>query len=204
MRHILLFLLFSCTNTVTPEKDTIQEASATAKKDFYEKLSDAALTLTNDDVVYDSKYYTIPYPNGDVPKGKGVCTDVIIRAYRTLDTDLQQEVHEDMEKNFSLYPKTWGLKKTDTNIDHRRVPNLQVFFTRHGKVKPVSQKPTDYKPGDIITWKLPSGVPHIGLVVNKKSLHGNDYQIVHNIGAGQVLEDCLFDYTITGHYRYKK
>jgi len=204
MKHLLLLLLFSCTNTVTPEKNIIQKVSATAEKDFYEELSDAALALTNDNVIYDSKYYTIPYPNGDVPKGKGVCTDVLIRAYRTLGTDLQQEVHKDMKKNFSLYPKTWGLKKTDTNIDHRRVPNLQVFFTRHGQVKPITRKPVDYKPGDIVTWKLPSGVPHIGLVVNKKSVQGNGYQVVHNIGAGQVLEDCLFGYTITGHYRYKK
>lgn len=204
MKHLLLFLLFGCTNAVTPEKAIIQKVPATAEKDFYEELSDAALDLTNDDVAYDSKYYIIPYPNGDVPKGKGVCTDVIIRAYRTLHTDLQQQVHEDMKKNFSLYPKTWGLKSTDTNIDHRRVPNLQVFFTRHGEVKPVTRKHTDYKPGDIITWKLPSGVPHIGIVVNKKSLRSYGYQVVHNIGAGQVPEDCLFDYTITGHYRYKK
>lgn len=204
MKHILLLFLFSYTNAVIPEKDITQEVLSTAEKDFYEELSDAALALTNDDVVYDSKYYTIPYPNGDVPIGKGVCTDVIIRAYRTLGTDLQQEVHEDMKKNFSLYPKTWGLKTTDTNIDHRRVPNLQVFFTRHGQVKPVTQKPIDYKPGDIVTWKLPSGVPHIGLVVNKKSLRGHGYQVVHNIGMGQVLEDCLFDYKVTGHYRYKK
>lgn len=177
--------------------------SFTIEKGFYEKLSDAALSLTKDQVRYDPSYVNIKYPNGDVPANTGVCTDVIIRGYRKLGIDLQKEVHEDMRANFSKYPKNWGLKSTDTNIDHRRVPNLQTFFTRHGQKLTVTKNGRDYKPGDIVTWMLKGNLPHIGIVVNKKGTSGN-YMIVHNIGSGQNLEDCLFDYTIDGHYRYKK
>lgn len=175
-----------------------------AQNQFAQKLSDAALSLTKDKVTYDPAYFTLKYPNGDVPADKGVCTDVVIRAYRKLGIDLQKEVHEDMAKNFSKYPKTWGLKKPDTNIDHRRVPNLQVFFTRFGKSKSIETKPELYVPGDIVTWILPGNLTHIGIVVNKKSADGKRYLIVHNIGAGQVIEDCLFKFTITGHYQYQK
>lgn len=175
----------------------------TAEKDFYEKLSDAAISLTKDHVEYDGAYRRIPYPNGDVAKDRGVCTDVVIRAYRKLGIDLQKEVHEDMKANFSKYPKIWGLKSPDTNIDHRRVPNLQTFFSRHGEVKAISTKAGDYKPGDIVTWMLMGNLPHIGIVVNRKAPSGN-YMVVHNIGSGQELEDCLFSHKITGHYRYKK
>ncbi len=174
-----------------------------AQNNFSSRLSNAAILLTNYKVVYDGKYYNIKYPNGDVPKNIGVCTDVIIRAYRKLGIDLQKEVHEDMKKNFSLYPKTWGLKKPDTNIDHRRVPNLQVFFTRFGKSLGVSAKASDYKTGDLVTWKINGKLPHIGIVTHKKSADGKRNLIVHNVGAGQVLEDCLFSYEITGHYRYQ-
>lgn len=191
MKHLLLLFLIGYLNTGT-------------EKDFYEKLSDAAISITKDKVRYDGAYYKIPYPNGDVPRDKGVCTDVVIRSYRKLGIDLQKEVHEDMKKNFSKYPKNWGLKTTDTNIDHRRVPNLQVFFNRKGEAKAVTTKAADYKPGDLVTWMLVGNLPHIGIVVNKKSLKGNGYQVVHNIGSGQEVEDCLFDYKITGHYRYKK
>lgn len=178
-------------------------ACAPVEKTFFDKLSDAALTLTKDKVRYDGTYHKIPYPNGDVPKGIGVCTDVVIRAYRKLGIDLQKEVHEDMKANFSKYPKSWGLKSTDTNIDHRRVPNLQKFFTRKGKSIPVTNKAADYKPGDIVTWMLSGNLPHIGIVVDKKSSkNSGGYMVVHNIGSGQELEDCLFDYKVTGHYRY--
>jgi len=190
MKHFLLFLLVA----ILP----------VAEKDFYAKLSDAAIAITKDKVQYDGTYYKIPYPNGDVPKDKGVCTDVVIRSYRKLSIDLQKEVHEDMVKNFEKYPKKWGLKSPDSNIDHRRVPNLQTFFTRKGEVKPATTKAGDYKPGDIVTWMLTGNLPHIGLVVNKKSLKGYGYMVVHNIGSGQEIEDCLFDHKITGHYRYKK
>ncbi len=201
MKHLLLLLLLlGCTNAATPDNSP---TTTSAEKDFYGKLSDAAISLTKDEVEYDPAYFTIPYPNGDVPKGKGVCTDVVIRAYRKMGIDLQKEVHEDMKKNFSAYPKIWGLKKPDTNIDHRRVPNLEVFFSRFGESLPVTNKTQDYKPGDIVSWMLPGIHTHIGMVVNKKAASGN-YMVVHNIGSGQVMEDVLFEYTIRGHYRYKK
>ncbi|NER15228.1 DUF1287 domain-containing protein [Leptobacterium flavescens] len=176
----------------------------TAQNSFSEKLSDAGLELTRQKVVYDPAYFSIAYPNGDVPAGKGVCTDVVIRAYRKLGIDLQKEVHEDMKEHFDKYPKIWGLSRPDTNIDHRRVPNLMVFFKRFGLVKPISTKASDYLPGDIVCWSLGGGLTHIGLVVNKRSSDGKRYLIVHNIGGGQVLADCLFDYKIIGHYSYSK
>jgi uncharacterized protein YijF (DUF1287 family) len=175
-----------------------------AQNQFTQKLSDAALSLTKDKVTYDPAYYSIKYPNGDVAADKGVCTDVIIRAYRKLGIDLQKEVHEDMRKNFSKYPKKFGLKKPDTNIDHRRVPNLMVFFAKFGKSKSIETNPSLYVPGDIVTWLLPGNLTHIGIVVNKKSADGKRYLIVHNIGGGQVIEDCLFKFDITGHYQYQK
>ena len=179
-------------------------SSFVLEKTFAEKLSEAAISLTKDNVTYDPKYVSIPYPNGDVPKDRGVCTDVIIRAYRKLGIDLQKEVHLDMKKNFSLYPKTWGLKKTDTNIDHRRVPNLQVYFRRKGKSLGVSKNASDYKTGDLVTWMIGGKLPHIGIVTHRKSSDGKRNLIAHNVGGGQVLEDCLFKYEITGHYRFEK
>lgn len=177
-------------------------ASAFAQSDFGNKLSDAALFLTNQKVEYDPQYFSIPYPNGDVPAGKGVCTDVVIRAYRKLGIDLQKDVHEDMKANFGLYPKNWGLKTTDKNIDHRRVPNLMKFFSRFGTEKPITTNASDYAPGDIVAWNLTGSVTHIGIVVNKKSPDGKRYMIVHNVGFGQVMDDVLFEYKIIGHYRY--
>jgi uncharacterized protein len=170
---------------------------------FPKKLSNAAIELTKQQVSYDPSYFSIPYPNGDVPADKGVCTDVIIRAYRKLGIDLQRLVHEDMKANFKKYPNRWGLTKTDRNIDHRRVPNLMTFLTRYGTSLPVSKNPKDYIPGDIVTWDLSGGVPHIGIVIDKKSEDGLRNLIVHNIGAGQEISDCLFQFRITGHYRYQ-
>lgn len=174
------------------------------QNNFEQKLSDAAITLTKNRVVYDGAYVSIPYPNGDVPSGQGVCTDVIVRAYRKLGIDLQKEVHLDMKANFSKYPKTWGLKKTDTNIDHRRVPNLETFFTRKGQKLAVTKNPSDYKTGEMITWMINDKMPHIGIVTHIKSRDKKRFLIVHNVGGGQVLEDCLFKYKIVGHYKYKK
>jgi len=173
-----------------------------AQSSFSDSLSNAAINLTKQQVTYDPAYFSIPYPHGDVPVGKGVCTDVVIRAYRKLNIDLQVKVHEDMSDNFKIYPNIWGLKKPDPNIDHRRVPNLMTFFKRHGKVKSISDKTTDYIPGDIVCWNLGGSTTHIGIVVNKLSADGKRYLISHNIGAGQVLEDCLFDFKIIGHYKY--
>lgn len=167
------------------------------------KLSDAAISLTRQQVDYDPAYFTITYPNGDVPANKGVCTDVVIRAYRKLGIDLQQLVHSDISKNFKSYPQLWGLKKPDKNIDHRRVPNLMHFFETYGKVKPISSNSADYQPGDLVCWNLGGGITHIGIVANQKSADGTRYLIVHNIGAGQVLADCLFSYKIIGHYVYQ-
>ncbi|MEN8124179.1 MAG: DUF1287 domain-containing protein [Bacteroidota bacterium] len=171
---------------------------------FYEILVDSTITLTHDSVIYDPNYFSIDYPNGDVPKNKGVCTDVIIRAYRKVGIDLQKEVHEDMKDNFEKYPKNWRLKSTDKNIDHRRVPNLMKFFERHGEVLRITDNPKDYSPGDIVCWDLGGGLTHIGIVIDRKSSDKNKYLIVHNIGSGQVIENILFDYIIIGHYRYKK
>lgn len=173
---------------------------------FAEKLSNAALSIIDPNVVYTPTYIGIKYPNGDVPRKTGVCTDVVIRAYRKLNIDLQKEVHEDMVSNFDLYPnlKKWGLKTTDTNIDHRRVPNLEVFFERKGKKLPVSQNPNDYETGDIVTWVINDKLPHIGIVTHLKSEDGKRPMIVHNVGGGQVLADCLFDYKIVGHFTYGK
>jgi len=166
-------------------------------------LSVSALKLTEQEVTYDPGYFSIDYPNGDIPGDKGVCTDVIIRAYRLIGIDLQKDVYEDMTANFDEYPDIWGLSKPDKNIDHRRVLNLMTLFERKGTVKPITNKPEDYLPGDIVCWNLGGGITHIGIVVHIKSDDGQRYLIVHNIGAGQVLEDRLFDFKIIGHYRYK-
>jgi len=172
--------------------------------DFFTQLADSAFTLTKQKVQYDPAYIKIDYPNGDVPADKGVCTDVVIRAYRKLGIDLQKEVHQDMKAHFAKYPKNWGLSHPDPNIDHRRVPNLMTFFARHGTVKKISDNLDDYQPGDIVCWDLGGGTTHIGIVSNKKSKDGKRNLIIHNIGAGQVLEDCLFDFKIIGHYAYGK
>ena len=154
-------------------------------------------------MVYDPSYFSIGYPNGDVPADKGVCTDVVIRAYRKMGIDLQKEVHEDMRSHFSVYPPNWGLSRPDKNIDHRRVPNLMKFFERYGQVKANREDLSSYEPGDIVCWNLGSGITHIGILSNKKSTDSKRYLVIHNIGAGQVLQDMLFEYRIIGHYRYK-
>ena len=178
--------------------------SVAGQTDYGNKVATAAEELTKDKVVYNGTYFKVPYPNGDVPKPYGVCTDVVIRTYRKLDIDLQKEVHEDMKAHFSEYPNNWGLKKTDTNIDHRRVPNLRCFFSRKGLSLIVSQNAVDYLPGDIVSWQLDNGLTHIGMVSKTKTQDKKRYLMVHNIGAGQVFEDCLFSFKITGHYRYGK
>ena len=170
---------------------------------FVQKLVQAALDRTKQWVIYNPAYFKISYPAGDLPAYYGVCTDVVIRSYRALEIDLQKEVHEDMAKSFSLYPKMWGLKGTDTNIDHRRVPNLMVFFKRKGLELPITKNPKDYQPGDIVTWKLNNGAFHIGLLVPGDSGSSRPW-VVHNIGYGDRREDVLFEWEILGHYRYQK
>ena len=175
-----------------------------AQDPFQNQISDSAIALTLQKVRYDPSYFSIAYPNGDVPADRGVCTDVVIRAYRKLGIDLQKEVHEDMVKNFSKYPNHWGLTKTDKNIDHRRVPNLMTYFSRFGIVKKKSLDPSDYHPGDIVAWDLGGGTTHIGILINRKSSDNQRLLVVHNIGNGQEISDCLFAYKIIGHYSYPK
>ncbi len=177
---------------------TAQEAPAP----FADRLVEAALERTSHPITYDGGYRRIDYPGGDVPSHLGVCTDVVIRSYRRLGIDLQRKVHEDMRAKFSAYPAFWGLRKPDSNIDHRRVPNLQTFFRRHGDELVASSDPTLYLPGDLVTWMLGGNLPHIGIVTDRRSADGLRPLIVHNIGAGPVAEDMLFDFEITGHYRY--
>lgn len=169
---------------------------------WQQRLVDAAREQTRDRVIYDGAYQRIAYPMGDVAPDRGVCTDVIIRAYRVLGVDLQQLVHEDMKANFALYPKIWGLTRPDSNIDHRRVPNLQTYFTRHGQSLGVPRGADQYQPGDLVTWMLLGNLPHIGLVSARRSADGERPLIIHNIGAGPKEEDALHVAPITGHYRF--
>ena len=188
---ILLTSIWPATSTYSAVSDT-----------FFAALVAAALERTQHTVRYDGSYRTIPYPMGDVPDNVGVCTDVVIRSYRAIGTDLQQLVHEDIRSNFSVYPNLWELRKPDSNIDHRRVPNLRTFFTLHGQALPLSRSGVDYQPGDMVTWKLPGNLPHIGIVTDHRAPGTDRPMIVHNIGQGPQLEDVLFKYQITGHYRY--
>lgn len=169
---------------------------------FATRLVDAAMDRLSHDVTYDGSYRRIDYPNGDVDDHIGVCTDLVVRAYRAVGIDLQQAVHEDMKTHFAAYPGIWGLSGADANIDHRRVPNLQAFFERNGVVLPKSRNPEQYRPGDLVTWMLSGNLPHIGIVVARRSSDGRRPLIVHNIGAGPELDDVLFEFPITGHYRY--
>jgi len=166
-------------------------------------LIDAGRWQIGKTVTYDPAYVGMKYPNGDLPIEKGVCTDVVIRAMRTArQMDLQKLVHEDMKANFSKYPKIWGLKRTDRNIDHRRVPNLQTYFKRKGWSLAVTRKKSDYKPGDLVTCLVNGKLPHIMIVSNKVGASGA-FMCIHNIGGGTQEEDCLFTYKLTGHYRVK-
>lgn len=204
----LILLATACnaqTTSETVESNTSNKQEIIQEKKeqtFGDKLSDAALSIIDPSIKYTPDYVVLAYPNGDVPAHTGVCTDVVIRAYRKLGIDLQQLVHEDMKKNFKLYPKKWGMKAPDKNIDHRRVPNLMTFFSRFGKSLPLSKQASDYLPGDVVTWNLPSGLTHIGIVVDKKNKADGTPMVVHNIGAGQVMENCLFSFVLTGHYRF--
>src|SRR5215510_4071016 len=189
---LLLVRLFHAVPQVATQSDPHQ--------DFLNRLSAAAMERTQHTVRYDPGYVAMSYPNGDVPPDAGVCSDEIIRAYRALSIDLQKEVHEDMKKHFAAYPK--GSRTLDRNIDHRRVANLMVFFSHKGESLRVSKQAKDYLPGDLVTWDLGNGLNHIGIVVDQKSPVSGRHLIVHNIGAGPKMEDVLFSWKITGHYRY--
>jgi len=180
-------------------------ASGAQSPGFGERLSAAAIERTNIRVIYDPAYVRLDYPGGDVAKDRGVCADVLIRALRALDIDLQQLVHEDMKANFSSYPRNWGLARPDSNIDHRRVPNLETYFRRAGAELTLSEQSGDYLPGDIVAWNLRGDagyLPHIGIVTDRMGASGWP-MIVHNIGAGPQLEDVLFSWPMTGRYRYR-
>ena len=163
----------------------------------------SAMEQTGTTLVYDPAYTVLAYPGGDVPADRGACTDVVIRSLRAAGVDLQRLVHEDMKAHFSAYPRDWGLARPDPNIDHRRVPNLATFFTRQGKALPVTMSAADYLLGDIVSWKLPGGLAHIGVVVEQVSpADPARHLMVHNIGEGAKMEDVLFAFQITGHFRY--
>jgi uncharacterized protein len=174
-----------------------------SRQEFARRLVAAAIERTHHPVRYVSEYVRIPYPGGDVPAETGVCTDEIIRSYRAVGVDLQKEVHEDMLRDFAAYPdwSRWRLSHPDSNIDHRRVPNLMVFFRRKGETLPITNKAQDYAPGDLVTWDLGGNVPHIGIIVDREGQNGR-HLLVHNIGYGPKMEDVLFNWKITGHYRY--
>jgi hypothetical protein len=181
-----------------------QTKPANPRQEFLDKLVAAAIERTNHTVKYVSTYVHLSYPGGDVPEDTGVCSDEIIRAYRAVGVDLQKEVHEDMAKNWDEYPPKakWKQSHPDPSIDHRRVPNLMVFFSRKGETLPITARAEDYSPGDIVTWDLGGDIPHIGIVVNVKSEQSGRPLLVHNIGQGPKMEDVLFAWKITGHYRY--
>jgi uncharacterized protein len=199
---LIALLFFTLQFSISLGQTRIVESPA--HTEFLHKLSAAAVARTNHTVRYDPAYVRLAYPGGDVPADTGVCTDEVIRSYRALGVDLQKEVHEDMVQNFALYPRKWQWLRSspDPNIDHRRVPNLMVFFGRKGKSLPSTDRSEDYAPGDLVTWDLGGGVPHIGIVVDHKSGASGRYMIVHNIGQGPKMEDVLFSWKITGHYQY--
>ena len=194
---VLVVVAFLFAETASSQ---VSPAAPDPHQDFLKRLSAAAVERTAHTVKYDPGYVAMSYPGGDVPPDAGVCSDEVIRSYRVLGIDLQKEVHEDMKRHFTAYPE--GSRTLDRNIDHRRVANLMVFFSRNGDKLPVSKRAADYAPGDLVTWDLGNGLNHIGIVVNEKSASSGRYMIVHNIGQGPRMEDVLFNWRITGHYRY--
>ncbi|QBH98008.1 DUF1287 domain-containing protein [Limnobaculum zhutongyuii] len=185
----------------TPLSPAASTVATTVKQQTNQALALSAEEQIGKTRYYDPAYVSLPYPGGDVDIERGVCSDVVIRALRQQGADLQQLVHQDMKGNFSSYPRIWGLKRPDTNIDHRRVPNLETYFKRHKMEQPVSLNARDYLPGDIVSWRLDNGLPHIGIVTDRYTREGRPL-VVHNIGSGARAEDILFLWKINGHYRY--
>ncbi|MGH9935460.1 MAG: DUF1287 domain-containing protein [Blastocatellia bacterium] len=185
-----------------PERVLAEAIQVKADATPLEKIVASAIEPTTQTTGYDASYVKLDYPNGDVPLNTGVCADVIVRAFRKAGIDLQKELHEDMKENFAKYPRKWGARRPDSNIDHRRVPNLMTWFDRQGKTRPGAKDAKEYLPGDVVAWELDNGLPHIGMV-SKIEVEGTDrHAIVHNIGLGARVEDVLFTWKITGHYRY--
>lgn len=203
-RRIAPYLCLVLALGLRPAASHSQTTKQDAQQELLRKIVAAAIEQTHHTVRYDGSYVRIPYPGGDVPQNTGVCTDVLIRAFRAAGIDLQKEVHEDMVAHFSEYPHQtrWHSSQPDTNIDHRRVPNLMTFFSRKGTALPTTARPEHYAPGDLVAWDLGRGVLHIGIVVDQKSPETGRRMVVHNIGAGPQLEDVLFDWKILGHYQY--
>jgi uncharacterized protein len=177
-------------------------ASGTQSIALVQRVIAAARAQTQVTRFYDPTYLKLSYPGGDPPPDRGVCSDVIIRAFRAAGVDLQREIHEDMAHHFTAYPHLWGLRAPDPNIDHRRVANLMAFFRRKGKALPITDRNDDYRPGDVVAWDLGGGLLHLGIVVDDRSDLSRAYSLLHNIGAGARLEDVLFRWRIIGHYRY--
>jgi uncharacterized protein YijF (DUF1287 family) len=200
-RPLVPFLKATQTETSMAQADVLI-ASLRNSNQFGGKLAAAALIHSGDTVSYDPAYYKIAYPNGDVPPTKGVAADVIVRTFRSLDMDLQVLVHEDMVENFRVYPQLWSAAGPDTNIDHRRVANLQRFFERKGEMITPSRNSSDYRPGDIVVWELANAEAHIGIVVPGPGEHAGEAWVVHNMGAGVKWENVLFDYSIKRHFRF--
>ncbi len=188
--------------TPVPYRTVVASIASQTSLDIGTRIALAAEAQVGVTTIYDPAYVRLDYPNGDVPIERGTCTDVVVRAFRAVGIDLQVRVHEDMEKNFTLYPKDWGLTAPDANIDHRRVQNLATYFTRMGKRIGADDIDEHFKPGDIVTWQLGSWMQHIGIVSTKKVKGTNRYDIVHNIGAGTRIEDALHGFPIIGHYRW--
>ncbi len=198
MRYPRLLFLLTLTAAVAPADPSHAQ---TGPPDPVAQLVEAAIRQVGRTVHYDPAYRRLAYPGGDVPADRGVCTDVLVRAFRSVGMDLQVLVHEDMRAAFAAYPKQWGLARPDPNIDHRRVPNLMTFFERRGASLPVSTDAGAYRPGDVVAWRLPGGRLHVGLVSDVRAPDARRFLLVHNIGAGARLEDILFAYEIIGHYR---
>jgi uncharacterized protein len=197
----LSIVIIGCTQPKPPSFLSTSPLETQVVSPKLKQVLQAALEQTKYTRGYDPAYVAIAYPGGDVPRESGVCTDVVIRAFRAIGVDLQQAVHEDMNRNFAVYPQYWGLSGTDTNIDHRRVPNLMKYFERQGKAIAITNRKEDYLPGDIVTWNLGEGQEHIGIVTQFKAAQTGQYLVVHNIGSGARLEDIVLSWPVIGHYR---
>lgn len=197
-----MFVALTACNSAPRARAASPQAVSVEVTPALRPVLESALEQTRVTVGYDPAYVRLAYPGGDVPMTTGVCSDVIVRAFRKGGVDLQKAVHEDMASNFAAYPTRWGLREPDTNIDHRRVANLMTYFTRLKKSLPITANAKDYLPGDLVAWDLGRGLLHIGIVANAHPPQSEKYYMIHNIGAGAQMEDVMFAWRIIGHYRY--